>query len=155
MDTSICGLDCVACNMNHLCNGCAETGGKPFGGKCVVADCCAKKSGDCGDFSKNICRLKQQLIGEFNALGIEDMPPVTDLYALVGSFVNLEYTLPGGQRVKFWDDNGIYLGNQLPKIGTCRCYGLTADENYLLVSEYGENGADAKIVVFKARRVLK
>lgn len=29
--------------------------------------------------------------------------------------------------------------------------GLTADENYLLVCEYGENGADAEIVIFKRR----
>lgn len=152
MDTSICGLDCAACNMNHLCGGCAATDGKPVGGQCMVAGCCAKKHGDCGDFSKNICRLKRQLIAEFNALGIEDMPPVTDLYALVGSFVNLEYKLPGGQKVKFWDDTRIYLGNQLPKPGTDHCYGLTADENYLLVCEYGENGADAKVITYRRRK---
>lgn len=27
-----------------------------------------------------------------------------------------------------------------------RCYGLTADEQYLLVCEYGEAGSDAEIV---------
>lgn len=70
----------------------------------------------------------------------------------MGSFVNLEYQLPGGQKVKFWDDTRVYLGNQLPKIGTDRCYGLTADENYLLVCEYGENGADAKVVTYRRRK---
>lgn len=152
MNSSICGLDCSGCSMKDTCGGCAATGGKPFGGECMVAACCGKgKTDGCGSFSQNICRMKQQLIAQFNALGIADMPPVTDLYALVGSFVNLEYTLPGGQRVKFWDDRRIYLGNQLPKLGTDRCYGLTADEHYLLVCEYGENGADPEIVVYQKR----
>lgn len=149
---TICGLDCAGCSMKDTCSGCAATGGKPFGGECMVAKCCGKgKDGSCGDFSKNVCRLKQKLIEEFNALGIPDMPEVTDLYALVGGFVNLEYALPGGQAAKFWDDKQIYLGNQLPKIGTDRCYGLTADEHYLLVCEYSETGADAKLVIFKRR----
>lgn len=151
MGNSICGLDCAGCSFKENCGGCLATGGKPFGGECVVAKCCSKRGADCGDFSQNVCQLKQKLIAEFNALGIEDVPVVTDLYALVGGFVNLEYRLPGGETVKFWDDKRIYLGNQLPKIGTDRCYGLTADENYLLVSQYGENGADAEIVVFKRR----
>ena len=151
MRASICGLDCAGCSFKENCGGCRETGGKPFGGECIVAECCDKKTADCGDFSKNVCRLKQTLIREFNALGIEDLPEVTDLYALLGGFVNLEYRLPGGQTVKFWDDKKIYLGNQLEKIGTDRCYGLTADEEYLLVCEYGENGADPRIVVFRRR----
>lgn len=151
MSKSVCGLDCAGCSMKDSCCGCVATGGKPFGGECMVAKCCSKKTADCGDFSKNICQLKQKLVAEFNALGIKDMPIVADLYALVGGFVNLEYRLPGGETVKFWDDKRIYLGNQLEKIGTNRCYGLTADENYLLVCEYGENGGDAEIVVFKRR----
>lgn len=152
MSKSICGLDCGTCQLSNTCGGCAETGGKPFGGECMVAACCRQKTADCGDFSQNVCGLKQKLMAEFNGLHIPDMPPVTDLYALVGSFVNLEYPLPGGQTVKFWDDKRIYLGNQLPKIGTDRCYGLTADENYLLVCEYGENGAAPQVIVFKKRR---
>lgn len=153
MNTSICGLDCTGCSFKENCGGCVATGGRPFGGDCIVAKCCGNRKDDrCGDFSKNVCMLKQRLIAEFNALGIEDMPRVTDLYALVGGFVNLQYTLPGGQTVKFWDDKQIYLGNQLEKTGTDRCYGLTADENYLLVCEYGKNGTDAQVVVFQRRK---
>ena len=45
------------------------------------------------------------------------------------------------------------MGNQLcKKDGSGRCYGLTADENYLLVCEYGENGSDPEIVVYRRRR---
>ena len=92
---------------------------------------------------------KKALMEAFNGLGIPDMEEVTDLNALRGSFINLEYALPGGQKVKLWDDDKIYLGNQLHKKGGDRCYGIAADETYLMVSEYGAGGSDAEIVVFK------
>ena len=79
------------------------------------------------------------------------MEKVTSLNALKGSFVNLEYTLPGGQTIKFWEDDRIYLGNQMGKKNSGRCYGLTADVHLLLVCEYGCVGSDAEIVVFKRR----
>ena len=77
---------------------------------------------------------------------------VTDLNALQGAYINLQYTLPGGQEIRFWEDDRVYLGNQICKKNSERCYGLTADENYLLVCEYGPNGSDAQIVLFKKRR---
>jgi len=139
---SICGLDCTKCKAYGTCKGCLETNGRPFGGECVIAACCQKGE-------SVFCEFKAKLIEAFNALQIEDMGQVTDLNALKGSFINLEYTLPSGQAIKFWDDNKIYLGNQLCKKDSQRCYGIAADEKYLLVCEYGEQGADAEIVVFK------
>lgn len=139
---SICGIDCAACPFQDGCGGCLETGGRPFGGACVTAECCRR-----GETA--LARLKAALIAELQALDIPEMEEVTDLNALRGAFINLEYTLPGGQAVKLWDDSRIYLGNQLHKGGSDRCYGIAADERYLMVSEYGENGADAEIVVFK------
>lgn len=97
----------------------------------------------------NLFDSKHQIIDAFNALGIDDMPKVKDLNELEGSFINLEYTLPSGQAMKLWKDDRIYLGNELQKSSGDRCYGLTADEHYLLVCEYGENGTDPEIVVFK------
>lgn len=152
MSTSICGIDCTSCGFKDSCAGCAQTGGKPFGGTCMAAECCKHHpSCSCGDFPKRICALKRQLIEEFNALGIEDMEEVTDLYSLAGFFINQAYPLPGGQSVKLWDDHRVYLGNQLHKKNSDRCYGIAADEEYLLVSEYGDGGSDARIVVFKRR----
>ena len=152
MKPTICGLDCTTCEFSGQCAGCTESGGKPFGGTCIVAACCsARQDPSCGDFAHGICALKRQLIAEFNALGIPDMDDVTDLYALVGSYINAQYTLPGGEKIRFWDDRRIYLGNQLPKKNSDRCFGLTADEHYLLVCEYGQNGTDAEIVVFARR----
>ena len=77
------------------------------------------------------------------------MREVSELYALKGSFINLEYSFPNGQIVKFWDDNKIYLGNQVHKKGSDRCYGIAADETYLMVSEYGDLGAEAEVIVWK------
>ena len=91
------------------------------------------------------------MIAEFNALGIEDMEEVTGLNAQLGDYITLEYTLPNGQAVKLWKDEKIYLGNQLCKKNSSRCYGLTADEDYLLVCEYGDDGSDAEIIVYKKR----
>lgn len=150
MDFALCGLDCSGCSLKDNCGGCRETNGHPFGGSCMLAQCCENKGCEnCGSVFESQCKLKARLVAEFNALGIEDMETVTDLNALRGAFVNLEYTLPGGQKIKFWNDNRIYLGNQICKKNSDRCYGLTADEHYLLVCEYGENGSDAEIVVYK------
>lgn len=145
MAESICGIDCGKCELRGTCNGCAKTKGRPFGGECVVA-MCFKEGEDV------LCSFRKDLITAFNTLNIQDMEEVTELNALKGSFINIEYALPNGQVVKFWDDNRIYLGNQLRKQDGERCYGLIADENYLMVSEYSGYGDDAKIVVFKRWR---
>lgn len=152
--TSICGLDCGQCQMKDSCAGCVETAGRPFkgAGQCPLFICCREKGQEnCGQCE--VCGTKERLIGEFNALGIPDMPKVTGLNTLPGAYVNLQYVLPGGQEVKFWQDDRVYLGNQLEKLGSDRCYGLLADESYLLVCEYGKDGKDAEIILFKKRSV--
>lgn len=94
--------------------------------------------------------VKNTLIGEFNALGIENLY-VRDLNRLNGDYVNLEYTLPNGQRVKLLEDDKVYWGNQIEIPGSDRCYGVVADERYLLVCQYGCNGADPEIILYKKR----
>lgn len=93
--------------------------------------------------------MKDKLINLFNELNIQDMETVTQLYQGKGDFVNLEFPLPCGEFVKLWDNEKTYYINQLEKKGSDGCYGLTADEKYLLVCEYGEGGSDPEIVVFK------
>ena len=93
--------------------------------------------------------MKEQLIKEFNNLGILDMEEVTVLHEGKGEFVNLDFPLPCGKIVNLWDNEKTYYINQLEKKNSERCYGLTADEKYLLVCEYGEGGSDPEIVVFK------
>ena len=152
MDKTLCRIDCTECGYKDTCAGCAATKGRPFGSDCMIAKCCQNKGQNhCEGCADKPCDLKEKLIAEFNALGITDMKQVTDLCALKGSFVNLEYTLPSGQVIKFWDDSKIYLGYQICKKDSDRCYGLTADENYLLVCEYGDGGSNPEIIVYKKR----
>ena len=104
--------------------------------------------------------LKQQLIEEINALGIKDLPRIDNLFVLQGSFVNMAYTI-NGNMVKLLDDNATYWGTQIERLrvgdgtsgmkGNGRCYGIACDEHYILVSEYGQDGTDAEIVVLKRR----
>lgn len=96
--------------------------------------------------------FKAQLMDELNALQIDGMPPVEELNALPGAFVNIAYRLPNGQCVPFLDDNATYLGNQLPCLfDDSRCFGVVANMEFLLVCTYGENGADPELVIYKKR----
>jgi len=96
--------------------------------------------------------FKQKLIGEINELHVEGMPKVEKLNALVGKYVNLEYRLPNGQKVRFLDDAVTYLGNQLEsEFGVDRCFGVLANMDFILVCTYGENGADPELVLYKKR----
>ena len=96
--------------------------------------------------------FKQQLIREINDLSIEGLPRVERLNALVGSYVNLEYTLPGGEKVKFLDDRKTYLGNQLEsEFGGERCFGILADMDFILVCTYEENGENPELLIYKKR----
>ena len=94
--------------------------------------------------------IKAQLISEFNTLlHIEGLTKVEDLNVLPGEFVNLEYTLPNGEKVKFLDDNATYLGNQLE--GESKCYGIVANMDFLLVCTYEENGENPELVMYRKR----
>ena len=96
--------------------------------------------------------FKQQLIDEINALHIEGMPQVEKLNALVGSYVNLAYPLPGGATVKFLDDQTTYLGTQLePEFGGDRCFGVLANADFILICTYAQEGADPELVLYKKR----
>ncbi len=96
--------------------------------------------------------FKQKLIDEINALHIEGMPKLEKLNALVGSYVNLAYRLPGGNTVKFLDDNTTYLGNQLEcEFGGDRCFGVLANMDFILVCTYGRDGEDPELLIYKKR----
>ncbi|MBQ7202492.1 MAG: helix-turn-helix domain-containing protein [Eubacterium sp.] len=103
---------------------------------------------DDGEFDE----FKKQLIDEINALNIEGMPKVESLNALVGKFVNLEYTLPSGAGVKFLNDNTTYLGTQLEcEFGGDRCFGVLANMEFILICTYEAEGANPELVMYKKR----
>ena len=104
--------------------------------------------GDGGAFEA----FKKQLVEEINALHIAGMPKLEGLNALVGSFVNLTYPLPNGDTVRFLDDNATYLGNQLESLNDeKRCFGVLANMDFILISAYGENGADPELILYQKR----
>ena len=142
---TICGADCCSkCNRKNDCGGCIKTEGHPFGGQCIAAEYIKK-----GGFEAFL-ELKNTLIKEFNSLGIKGLQ-ITDLNLLNGFYVNLEYQLTNGQSVRFLEDNNVYLGNQIEIPESDRCYGIVADDKYLLVCEYKCNGDDPQIVCYKRR----
>lgn len=142
---SICGVDCCSeCPKLNECGGCTKTQGHPFGGRCVAAECVKQ-----GGFDK-FHELKNTLINEINALNIENLK-VSDLNLLNGFFVNMEYELPNGQKVKLLEDNNIYWGNQIETPGSDRCLGVSCDDKYILVCEYGCDGSNPQIVEYKRR----
>ncbi len=96
--------------------------------------------------------FKRQLMDEFNALQVEGLPMVEQLHVLSGSFINLAYPLPSGEKVKLLDDNATYLGNQLPcTFGGSRCLGIAAGMQFLLVCSYEANGENPELILYKRR----
>lgn len=148
MCKSICGINCDKCPSKEHCKGCAQTNGCPFGKQCFMAKYILVGG------TEKYEEFKKCLIDEINALNIDGMEKVKELYPLVGNFVNLEYPLPNGETVKFLKNDEMYFGAQTANIFDEEgktCFGVIARENFILVCEYGENGSDPEIVVFKRR----
>lgn len=93
---TICGIDCTGCGWKEICKGCTETNGHPFGGECVAAECYKSGGENC------YLTYKNRLIEDFNALGIIDMPTVTNLCQLNGAYVNWNILFPVGKKSDYW-----------------------------------------------------
>ena len=138
---TFCGKNCcLDCGRLLECGGCEQCQGHPFGGSCVA------------ERNKDFPFLKRRLIDEINALGVEGLA-VDDLNLLTGSYVNLSYPLANGSAVQFLKDDDIYLGNQVEQADSDRCYGIVANEGFILICEYGCNGSDPEIVLYKRRQI--
>lgn len=151
MCTSLCGAQCESCDFKKTkaCLGCQETCGKPFGKQCFIYKYISV--GDTAGYNA----LKKHLIYEINSLNIPGMPKINELFALNGAFVNTAYPMPSGENVKLLDDKQIYLGTQVEcefnDESMKTCFGIAAGLDFILISEYGEQGADPEIVLFKRR----
>jgi hypothetical protein len=96
--------------------------------------------------------FKKKLIEEINELAVEGMQKVENLNALVGQYVNLEYPLPGGKKVKFLDDQTTYLGNQLEsEIKAGLCFGVLANMDFILVCTYEKDVQNPELLLYKKR----
>ena len=125
------------------------TKGCPFGKQCFVAKYILTGG------KENYEIFKKQLIDEINDLNIQGMPRIKELNPLNGVFVNLSYPIPNGEYVKLLDDNEIYLGNQVEcefnDGEIIRCFGIIANMNFILISEYGINGDNPELIIYKKR----
>jgi len=140
---ALCGIDCSNCPMYKKCGGCNKCKGHPFGGNCI-AERLINKNG-----KVYFEEYKSKLIKQINDLGIKKLH-VESLNLLMGSYVNLEYKLENGNKVKFLKDSDIYLGCQI-ETGTNRCFGVVANEKFILVCTYGCNGTNPKLVTYIKR----
>ncbi len=146
--TAKCGADCSACGfgMSRGCKGCEASRGCPFGKQCFIEKIISLGGKEA--YSQLVSDLTEQI----NAIGFPGMIPVQGLVPLVGGFVNLPYRLPGGETVKFLEDDRIYLGAQTGcefDDGLHRCFGVVTDTAFVLISSYGENGADPELVLYR------
>lgn len=141
-----CGANCNECNYKENCKGCEATCASPFGGKCIAAEYI--KLGGIDTYNQ----FKNQLKDEINELLVSLGIPKTDnLFELCGEFVNLEYPLPNGEKIKFLNDKNIYLGCQIECDGFNFCYGVVADSTFILICSYSVNGSEPELIVYKKR----
>ena len=147
----ICGALCDGCEMlvSKKCKGCKASKGCPFGKKCWIAKYI--EVGGMDSFEE----LKNQLVDEINSLNIEGMPKITELFALNGEYVNMEYSLPNGKKVKYLNDDENYLGTQVECLfnddEVKKCFGIVCNTTFILVCEYGEGGTNPEIIIYKKR----
>lgn len=146
--SSICGVNCDECGIKDKCKGCVETNGHPWGGDCVLAEFCYDSN---GHTKEKIIAYKKDLIKEINDLRLNFIGEVKELYPLNGMFVNLEYKLPNNEKIKLLEDSNIYLGTQLSKNDNSGYYGIVADNNYILISEYDKDYQNVEIIIYKQR----
>lgn len=103
---------------------------------------------DHGEFEK----FKKKLLKEINALHVEGLPEITRLNALVGKYMNLEYTLPNGRNVKFLDDQTTYLGTQSEsEFEGDRYFGVLAGMDFILICTYEADRTSPELVLYKKR----
>jgi len=141
-----CGANCEDCPSKENCKGCRETCGSPFGGRCVAAEYI--KFGGLEAYQQ----FKQKLLGEINTLlAAQGIGTINGLFELVGEFVNLEYTMPSGEKVKLLNDKNIYLGAQIKFADLGICYGVVADTGFILACSYSVNGSEPELIVYKKR----
>lgn len=141
-----CGADCEKCQSKAVCKGCVATCGSPFGGKCAAAEY-IKANG-----FEAYKAFREHLRDEINALlTAEGIPAAENLFELVGKYVNPDYPLPNGEKVKFLKDNNVYLGTQIRSADPGICYGVIADTTFILICRYGADGSDPEILIYRKR----
>ena len=58
-----------------------------------------------------------------------------------------------GERTSVIDERGVKSGAQVERDGNERCFGVSADDDMIAVSEYGCNGSDPVLILYKKRSI--
>ena len=141
-----CGANCEVCPSKATCRGCVETGGSPFGGRCVAAEYI--KVGGMEAYQV----FKQTLLCEVNALlAAEGLGSVGGLVELVGQYVNLAYPMPSGERVRLLNDKNVYLGALIELQDLDLRCGVVADAGFILICRYGADGGEPELIAYHRR----
>lgn len=93
--------------------------------------------------------MQEYLLTEIKKLGIKEFENFNSLNLMDGSYLNLEVELPNGVKTKLLDDKKKYYANQIDIENSDKCYGIAADENFIVVYKYGCEGADAELIQVK------
>ena len=143
---AVCGANCNECAMVEQCKGCTENCESPFGGKCIAKQYI--RTG--GMATYNV--FKEKLRDEINEqLRFAGAPETDKLYELPGSYVNLEYELSNGSKVRFLKDQDIYLGCQVHGGDTDLCYGAVGNMDFILICQYGADGSNPQLITYHKR----
>ena len=144
--STYCGANCEDCPSKENCKGCLGTSGSPFGGRCVAAEYIKLRGLEAYQ------QFKQKLLVEINALlAAHGFGAINGLFELVGEYVNLEYPMPSGEKVKLLNDKNIYLGAQIEFADLGICYGVVADTGFILICRYSVNGSEPELIVYQKR----
>lgn len=133
--------DCIKCEAFSTCGGCEKNNGSPFG-KCCVATCIIKEKG----FDEYLS-IEKKIIDSVNNLNIDELK-IDHLNILPGEYVNISYPLDSGE-IKLLKDDQTYFANQIETSNKDRCFGIVSDGKFLIVAEYGCNGVNPKLVLYK------
>ena len=93
--------------------------------------------------------MQEKILIEIGKIGIQEFEQLKSLNLLDGSYLNLEIELPNGVKAKLLDDNKKYYANQIDIAGSDKCYGVAADEKFIVVYKYGCEGKDAELIMIK------
>ncbi len=92
--------------------------------------------------------IKNKLVEEVNNLKINHLH-IDDLNLLPGNYINLEYPLENGSKIKLLNDKDVYLGNQVEIPNDEKCYGIATNGKIIVISRYGCNGSNPELVLYR------
>ena len=101
-------FDCKECSAFNKCGGFISNSDKSFSRDCIARRLIVKNG------FNSFLDFKKKVINKINNLGIKELK-VDDLNLLSASFVNLEYELENGTKVKLLNNNNVYLGQQIER----------------------------------------